>query len=252
MKEVLLPPPAAPQLRWHWSIPALWAFFGNAWLQGVYGRNGIQTHCIDRPDSCSPESVNWIDRWVITYPYSSTLDGFSFWTQDTSGLLFIAVALWVAFQAEAGKKFATGFMWLSFGVTAALFNGFLTEMARHLGQRPRPYVYLNPEYMGQNGQNYVSFYSGHTSFAAAMCMSAYLVVANHPKSPTWMRRGIAALAFVLPFLTGLFRVLSGRHFVTDVLAGATAGVLVAFAVYQYFPRVKIKEDDDEPLPASAS
>jgi membrane-associated phospholipid phosphatase len=238
VKEVSLPPLPAPQLRWHWSIAAAWAFFGNAWLQGVNARGGLGTHCVSRPSACSPESVNFIDRWVLSYPFSPFLDSVSFYTQDAAALLYLAIAVWVGIQSDAGKKLLNGFLWICFGVTAALINGFLTEMARHLGQRPRPFVYLAPEDMGMNPQNYVSFYSGHTSFAAVMSMAAYLVVINHPSSKPWMRRLTAALGLTFTFLTGLFRVLSGRHFVTDVLSGATAGVLVAFLVYQHFPRAQ--------------
>jgi membrane-associated phospholipid phosphatase len=56
-------------------------------------------------------------------------------------------------------------------------------------------------------------------------------------APLWLLALTAFTGQALIFSTGLFRVLAGRHFVTDVIVGMLAGALVAFAVaYLHRPR----------------
>jgi membrane-associated phospholipid phosphatase len=49
-------------------------------------------------------------------------------------------------------------------------------------------------------------------------------------APRWLVVAAAAGAYALMSLTGMYRVLAGRHFPTDVLIGALAGVAVATLV----------------------
>jgi membrane-associated phospholipid phosphatase len=221
--------------RWHWSIPVLWAGLGAAWYYGLLARSDLPLHCVQTPTVCEPQGVNWIDRWVLSYAHSPLLDTASFVTQDTAGVFFLLVAAFLAWRAPRNRVA----FWLKswgMGLTTTLLNGVCTEIARHLGQRPRPFVYLNNEF-ALNPQNYVSFYSGHTSFAACITTLAGLML-HHSDLPRSAKRAGTAAAVILTFLTGLFRVLSGRHFVTDVTAGAIAGALVAWGVFWLSTRPK--------------
>ena len=66
-----------------------------------------------------------------------------------------------------------------------------------------------------------SFPSGHSSGAAAVYGSAARFL---------RRKWVTALAFLLPLLVGISRVVVGAHFPTDVLAGWAMGVLAIFLV----------------------
>ena len=66
-----------------------------------------------------------------------------------------------------------------------------------------------------------SFPSGHSSGAATIYGSAALCL---------KKKWATALAFVLPLLVGVSRVVVGAHFPTDVLAGWALGALVIFFI----------------------
>jgi membrane-associated phospholipid phosphatase len=112
---------------------------------------------------------------------------------------------------------------------AVLVDGALDEVVKLAVQRPRPRVYTNLPGELAKPDNYLSFYSGHTSTAFAAGMSyATTFALRHPDSPwRWVIYGGAAVA---GSAVGSLRVLAGRHFTTDVLAGALAGTVVGLAV----------------------
>lgn len=76
-----------------------------------------------------------------------------------------------------------------------------------------------------------SFYSGHTSIAAA---SAGIVCANHRAMPLWGNRaadvGACALATTGAVATGVSRLASDRHYATDVIAGFGMGFGIGYAI----------------------
>lgn len=76
-----------------------------------------------------------------------------------------------------------------------------------------------------------SFYSGHTTIAAA---SAGIVCANHRVMPLWGNRaadvGACALATTGAVASGVSRLLSDRHYTTDVVVGFGFGFGLGYAV----------------------
>jgi membrane-associated phospholipid phosphatase len=76
-----------------------------------------------------------------------------------------------------------------------------------------------------------SFYSGHTTIAAA---SAGIVCANHRAMPLWGSAaadiGACALATTGAVASGLSRIASDRHYATDVIAGFGMGFGIGYAV----------------------
>ena len=76
-----------------------------------------------------------------------------------------------------------------------------------------------------------SFYSGHTTIAAA---SAGIVCANHRVMPLWGSRaadvGACALATTGAVATGVSRLMSDRHYATDVIVGFGFGFGFGYAV----------------------
>jgi membrane-associated phospholipid phosphatase len=76
-----------------------------------------------------------------------------------------------------------------------------------------------------------AFWSGHTSIAAA---SAGIVCASHVYLPLWKYRALDAAACVVTTAgalgAGLSRVLSDRHYASDVIAGTAVGFGIGYAV----------------------
>jgi membrane-associated phospholipid phosphatase len=209
-------------------IPAL------LWLLAIFARPYIiRPACAEIPGSCTAANVLPIDRPGLGLE-SPAADEYSNVTQILSGVVAFSVPpIWNASLAFMGRISP----WVALTQTAvdtvifvqtSAWNGLATESARLLVQRPRPFVYSRPQ-EGANSSNYTSFYSGHTSFAATSNATLFLTLLGR-HCPTFLLIAVAALAQVLIFSTAFFRILAGRHFVTDVLSGAVAGGLVALAV----------------------
>jgi membrane-associated phospholipid phosphatase len=121
---------------------------------------------------------------------------------------FVAAAvgsLFVVSRFRGSEEFAR----FSYDLTqASLLNGLLTGGLKHAVQRTRP-----------SGGNY-SFPSGHTStaFAAAAVVDHYY---------GW-KTSVAAYAAAT--FVGVSRIDTGKHYVSDVAAGATVGYIVGRTV----------------------
>jgi membrane-associated phospholipid phosphatase len=92
---------------------------------------------------------------------------------------------------------------------ALIVNGAYSGLLKYTVQRPRP-----------DGSDSLSFPSGHTSTAFSLA-----AVANHHYG--W-KVGVPAYAFAS--CIGLTRIESNRHNLSDVLAGATLGIIVGRTV----------------------
>jgi YegS/Rv2252/BmrU family lipid kinase len=93
-----------------------------------------------------------------------------------------------------------------------------------------------------------SFPSGHASSSAAYAGVVVVIVAMLVRRGT-IRRLLSALAVLMAVVVALDRVLLGRHYPTDVVAGALLGVavvLVGLVVYSPLPRSHALKS--EPLP----
>ncbi len=124
--------------------------------------------------------------------------------------------------------------WLGLAMMYIQVGGFtvgLTELSKGLVRRPRPYAY-NPdapldERLDPDAR--LSFFSGHTSTAAAMCFLTAKVFSDYSDNRT-AEGFVWAGAVIAPAVVGFLRVHSGHHFPSDVIAayliGATTGYLV--------------------------
>jgi membrane-associated phospholipid phosphatase len=92
---------------------------------------------------------------------------------------------------------------------AMIVNGAYTSILKYSVQRTRP-----------DGSNNLSFPSGHTSTAFSLA-----AVANHHYG--WK---IGVPAYVLASGIGLSRIEKDKHYLSDVLAGATLGIIVGRTV----------------------
>ena len=119
----------------------------------------------------------------------------------------------------------------------------LTDMIKLAVRRPRPRAYIDAE--AHQGQNYsnastdsaLSFFSGHASLTATVGATAtYLAFVRSPHTARpWIT---LALATGLTTFVSVERVRAGKHFPTDVIAGAVAGAGIGIIV----PHLHREED----------
>jgi membrane-associated phospholipid phosphatase len=116
----------------------------------------------------------------------------------------------------------------------------VTNLTKIAFRRPRPSAYreqqrLYDQYGQENApaitdtDSALSFFSGHASMTAAVASTAtYLAFARDPHSARpWITLGVGAAATTL---TSVGRVRGGKHFPTDVIAGAMAGIGIGILV----------------------
>lgn len=116
---------------------------------------------------------------------------------------------------------------------AIVLNAGLTELAKNVFRRPRPYLYgtylsiAEKDDMGKEGWR--SFWSGHTS--NTMCAAVFFSTVFsdlYPDSkfrlPVWI--GAVGLAAY----TGVLRYQAGKHFPTDIIAGGIIGSVLGYAI----------------------
>lgn len=101
----------------------------------------------------------------------------------------------------------------------------ITQTTKIVAMRARPYANEAGFIIRKNDDAY-SFFSGHTSLTACMAASHYFYDRTLPvndRKPA-VTLGLAALSIG----TGILRIKAGKHFPTDVLAGAILGTGVAY------------------------
>lgn len=109
------------------------------------------------------------------------------------------------------------------GAETALWVVGVNSICKSLTLRTRPFVYNpNATYAKQTADARSSFFSMHTSLSAAACFYTAGILHRYMPNSKW-RRILTAAAIGLPAATGAMRVLAGKHFPTDVLAGYLVG-----------------------------
>jgi membrane-associated phospholipid phosphatase len=188
----------------------------------------IDPICGAEPDRCNVSSLMAWERFVVGMRFGWA-DWLSFRLQDLGVLLGILVPVWLWLGAKTQTLTQTLFQGVLF-LQTSLVNGAVTELFRVTVQRPRPFVYESPLDMGLNPAHYTSFVSGHSSFTACAATFTYFQLSGRLKT----RGGRLALGLacaLLPVSTGVFRVLAGRHFPTDIIGGIAVGFAAGLAVH---------------------
>ena len=165
-------------------------------------------------------------------------DQYSYWTQNLSGvlafLLPLLTELFFFLRQPRRIKYLLRAIFndVGFVLSTISLNGLMTEIAHLISQRPRPFVFLDPLRRGLDPAHYTSFYSGHSSFTTAVHVASFLILLQK-RLPQWVIILIGMIDISLIFSTAYFRILAGRHFLTDVVCGILGGVLAAIAVHHF-------------------
>jgi membrane-associated phospholipid phosphatase len=151
----------------------------------------------------------------------------------SDGLLIAAVAAPLLYLTGTTIEDADGDRLLIYGEAMAI-NLALNHGIKRLIQRPRPYLYSrDPEVAryaaSQGDDSRLSFYSGHAAVAFCAATAGGYLVAASAHSP-----GVRAIAwaggFAVAAATADLRVRAGKHFYSDVVAGALVGIAIGYAV----------------------
>ncbi|EPS74068.1 hypothetical protein M569_00687, partial [Genlisea aurea] len=115
----------------------------------------------------------------------------------------------------------------------------LIGLIKHLIQRPRP-VY-NKNMFVSFAVDHWSFPSGHSSRVSFI--ATYCILFSNRFLESWISERLLFLLLsvvgVWAVLTSVSRVLLGRHFVMDVVAGMCIGILEGLAVFRFVNYVNI-------------
>lgn len=196
----------------------------------------VNLQCLKSPIQCEKLMLYPGDQMSVglNVPHA---DEISLWTQIIAGAFAFGIPL-VLLIAEMMRRRSSIAVearacvsdWL-FLAQVTVLNGASVELVRIIVQRPRPFVYEAPLTLGANPWHYNSFVSGHTSFAAAMGMAALLLLVRR-RASFWLVTAAGLIAASLVFTTGACRILSGRHFLTDVISAFIVGSIVAAFVFR--------------------
>ncbi|MEK6476722.1 phosphatase PAP2 family protein [Catalinimonas sp. 4WD22] len=129
---------------------------------------------------------------------------------------------------EARQEFGTISVML---LETILLNETFTGLSKVLVSRPRPYTHNDNVPFDERIEedNNLSFFSGHTSYTAAISFFSAQVLSQYIDNPT-TRKLIWAGAIAWPAATGYFRYAAGKHYITDVLTGYVIGAALGYFI----------------------
>lgn len=169
----------------------------------------------------SKNEINGFDRSLMN-DYSKPLDI----TADViQGIAFATPLIFCATNLEDMPTIA-----IMYAETLMLSRGTV-EMAKLFASRTRPCMYYDnyPQQLIDEGDWNKSWPSGHTTYTFATAAFLTYTFAKYNPDSYW-KYVVAGASYSLAITTGTLRVLSGNHFVTDVLTGALIGTAYGILV----------------------
>jgi len=174
---------------------------------------------------CDPASLPAIDRWVVGANSSVAGTG--------SDVLLAGVVAGGALASVTGMDAARARGNAAVFVNAAVWSTAVTQWLKVALHRERPVLYTSDAAAAAGDpDNRESFPSGHATLAFATA-TAYAVMASRQHLPHAGRN--TALLYVGATGVAALRVAGGKHFPTDVLAGAAIGTGVGWLTAQLHP-----------------
>ncbi len=131
---------------------------------------------------------------------------------------------------------------------SAVIAADLNQGIKLLVGRERPYIHVLPASQKPvDSEDNLSFYSGHTTLAFSLAVSAGTIASmrGYRYAPLIWATGLS-----IGVGTGYLRIAGDRHYFTDVLGGAIMGSIVGFIVPYWFHQGGTKMDA-MPVPGGA-
>lgn len=178
----------------------------------------------------NPNKLVWLDRGAVKSKYSSSAGSLSNMGLGVAGLFAVVDPVLSGFREHSVQTAIVDA--IMYAETASLTLA-LTNVVKMAVRRPRPIAYAaakdNPDYASTSTDSSLSFFSGHASMTGAIGATAtYLAFTRSPNS--WRPWVTLAAAVGVTTFTSFERVQAGKHFPTDVIAGAFAGAGIGVVV----------------------
>ena len=185
----------------------------------------VNRQTFDENQQFDKNSVNAFDRFFM-HSYNFTLDRVAGNVLLTGALIS---PLSLLASSPKNDRATYGVMYAE---TLLIANG-LKEISKMIINRYRPMCYFNDgdsySRYKNSGDFANSFVSGHSTMAfAGAAFTSYVFCKSFPDSK--YKYAVCAGSFSFALATAVVRVLSGNHFVSDVLAGAVLGSAVGILV----------------------
>ncbi|MDD5307132.1 MAG: phosphatase PAP2 family protein [Deltaproteobacteria bacterium] len=181
-------------------------------------------------NACDPSDVNAFDRAVIGNDSAAARTASDVFLGAGTALPFALDLLDVAVSSPADGTYGLVTDTLVLAETVTVDMG-ITNVVKYTVRRQRPFTYDTGSTDAERADvdSSFSFWSAHTSTTFAMATAySYLFMMRHPGSPLIAPCWI--LTELMAATTGVLRVVAGKHFYTDVIAGAVSGVAIGYFV----------------------
>jgi membrane-associated phospholipid phosphatase len=202
-------------------------------MSGALGGLGLSLYLGKNLKPLTPETVGrlhqqnvpFVDRWACQ-KFSPEADNLSDIFLNVCA--FSPLLMFASPHLDRDQKWTYALMYIE----TEILTYSVTALTKNITGRIRPFAY-NPEVplhdKIMSADTKKSFFSGHTSISfASMVFLAQTYAVLHPdsrwKTAVWVS-GLSAAT-----LTGVLRILSGKHFPTDVLVGALVGSFIGFVI----------------------
>ena len=160
-----------------------------------------------------------IDRWAPQEQHVGMED----WSNV---LLYGSLGLGLATAVTGGWKRQPGSRVVLYFEALAII-GAITEITKYAVRRPRPYTYTEGI---DEVDDTLSFFSGHTSFAACASFTSARAIDLTFDLTTPGRVALYSTAAIATSTVATLRVTGGKHFPSDVVVGAFVGTAVGLLV----------------------
>lgn len=177
-------------------------------------------------ENLNPKDVNSFDRTAI-HQWSIPADNAS----DILRTTLISLPALLIMPELINGRYKNSLTLLCIYSEALLINGGLTLLAKNTFNRPRPYLYDNElpaeERLVQK-EPFSSFYSGHTSFSFCSAVFISKVYSDLYPQSDWKYAVWGSL--LAASTTAYLRYKAGKHYPTDILAGAIVGSAIGYLI----------------------
>ena len=175
---------------------------------------------IDRLDK---STINPIDRYAV----SMSSERAGQWS-DILGSACLLSPLLTLTQPKAQKNNLQ--LALIYAETITL-TGTIVYLTKCTVKRPRPFVFnpSAPQELKLNKSARMSFFSGHTALSFASAVFFSTTYSDYSSDNQW-DAVIWSSAITTASLVGYFRIRAGKHYVSDVIAGALVGSAIGYGI----------------------